>query len=43
MGLNEVGQFVDWIVKNIPESKEKYVVEDWLYAKVREWYNRKVF
>lgn len=36
---NEVGQFVDWVIGDIPESKDKYVIEGWLYTKVLEWYN----
>lgn len=38
MDNNEIGIFVDWVVAGMDNSKDKFVLEEWLYSKVREWY-----
>lgn len=36
---NEVGCFADWVIENMQDDEEdKFVIEEWLYGKVREWY-----
>ena len=43
MNDNEVGQFIDWVIEGLPESKSKYEIETWVYAKMDEWYIQKLY